>query len=115
MKVCLGGRWGGTVPAIRTLWANIELQEHKDLQHEQMLSASRFYGSGQNPYYVLQSFVKEAVWQAYIDHISMANSVPIFIRKALFDQMKALSLSPFSFFLTHFILTMWNTAPSVSI
>lgn len=36
--VCLGSRWGGTGPAIRTLWANIELQEHKDLQHEQMFS-----------------------------------------------------------------------------
>lgn len=40
MKVCLGSRWGGTVPAIRTLWANAELQEHKDLQHEQMFSAT---------------------------------------------------------------------------
>lgn len=40
MKVCLGSRWGGTVPAISTLWANIELQEHKDLQHEQIFSAT---------------------------------------------------------------------------
>lgn len=40
VKAFLGSRRGGTGPAIRTLWAKIELQEHKDLQQEQMFSAT---------------------------------------------------------------------------
>lgn len=38
-------------------------------------------------------FVQEALWQTYIDLIKMANAEPIFIRKALFKQMKAFLLS----------------------
>lgn len=42
MKVCSASRWGCTVAAIRTLWANIESQEHKELQHESMVTASLY-------------------------------------------------------------------------
>lgn len=43
---------GGTGAAIRTLWAKIELQEHKDPQHV-LCNFSRIYGSDQNPYCVV--------------------------------------------------------------
>lgn len=42
MEVCSASRWGCAVAAIRTLWANIELQQDKDLQHERMVRATLY-------------------------------------------------------------------------
>lgn len=69
------------MPAIRPQWADIELQEHKDLQHEQMFSLVVFMLLIKI-HMPCGDFCKKALWQAYIDHINMANEVPIFIGKA---------------------------------
>lgn len=42
MEVCSASRRGCAVAAIRTLWANIELEEDKDLQHECMVPATLY-------------------------------------------------------------------------
>lgn len=68
----LSQRWGCTLAAIRTLRANIESQEHKDIQQERVLCATSdvFTVLIKIHTCVLQAVVQRAVWQEYIDHIT---------------------------------------------
>lgn len=73
LRECLASRWRWTVPAIRTLRANVEPEKHKALQHGATLSATLdvFRLLIKIHYNLLQSLVQEAVWQPHIDHIHM--------------------------------------------